>query len=138
MRPLINSDVVATHTTVSHFLGLDMLSLSINQKDAFCAALVVLASASKVPQSQDFILDALAQTFSIFLQLDRALNSNMEISSKLDALKTQKIEFEQAQLAKKQATKQLSELGIEYDAHIECIRAFVEELEKEKEKLTFW
>ena len=72
---------------MSHFLGFDMLSLSINQKDAFCAALVVLASASKVPQSQVFILDALAQNFFVFLTLDRALNSNMEISSKLDALK---------------------------------------------------
>ena len=55
-------------------------------------------------QSKIFILEALVQTSSIFPTLDCALKSNMEISSKLDALKRQKIEFEQAQLAKKQAT----------------------------------
>ena len=31
---------------------------------------------------------------------------------------------------------QLSELGIEYDAHKECIRILTEELEMEKAKLT--
>ena len=56
---------------------------------------MVLASASKVPQSKVFILEALAQTSSIFLTMDRALKSNVEISSKLDALKGKKnIEFE--------------------------------------------
>ena len=85
-------------------LGLDMLYLSTNQKNAFCAALAVLASASKVPQSKVFISKALARTSSVFPALDRALKSNMQISFKLDALKRQKIEFDQAQLAKKQAT----------------------------------
>ena len=55
----------------------------------------MLASASTVPQSNIFILEALAHT-SIFPTLDCALRSNMEISSKLDALKRQKTEFEQA------------------------------------------
>ena len=90
--------MAATHFAVSHFLGLDLLSLSYNQKDAFCAALAVLESASKVPQSKVFISEALTLTSSIFPPLDHALKSNMEISSRLDALKEQKIEFKQANL----------------------------------------
>ena len=72
----------------------------------------------------------------MFPTLDRALKSNLEIFSKLDALKGQKIKFEQAQLAKKQATQRLSELDTEHDAHKVRIRVLTEELEKEKEKLT--
>ena len=89
---------------MSHLLGLDLLSLSTSQNDAFCAALAVLASASKVPQFKVFILEALAQTSYIFLALDSALKYNMEISSKLDTLKRKKTEFNHDQLAKKQAT----------------------------------
>ena len=71
---------------MSRLLVLDLLSLSTNQKDAFCASLAVLASAFKVPQSKVFISEVLAQTSSIFPALDRSLKSNMEISSTLDAL----------------------------------------------------
>ena len=81
---------------------------------------------------------ALTQTSSIFLSLDHALKPSMEISSKLDALKGKKIEFEHALLAKKQATQQLSEVGTKYYAHIKHIRVLTEELEMEKAKLTFW
>ena len=69
---------------MSHFLGLDLLSLSTSQKDAFCVALAMLASTSKVPQSKVFISEALAYTSSIFPALDHALKSNMEISSTLE------------------------------------------------------
>ena len=54
-------DVAAARSTLNHLLGLDLLSLSTNQKDAFCEALAVLASASKVPRSKVFISKALAQ-----------------------------------------------------------------------------
>ena len=47
-----------------------------------------------MPQSKVFISMASTQNSSIFLYLDHALKSNMEISYKLDALKGQKIEFE--------------------------------------------
>ena len=103
-------DVVAARFTMSHLLGLDLLSLSTSQKNAFCAALAVLASTSKVPQSKVFISEALSDTSSVFPTLDRSLKYNMEIFSKLDALKRQKTEFDQAQLAKKQATQWLYEL----------------------------
>ena len=53
----------------------------------------------------------------------------MEISSKLDALKRQKIEFELAQLAKKQATQWLSELCTDCDTKKERIRVLTVELE---------
>ena len=69
-----------------------------------------------MPQSNVFISKALAQNSSIFPTLDCALKSNMEISSKLDALKRQNIEFETAQIVKKQATQRLSEICIEYDS----------------------
>ena len=72
---------------MSHFLVLDLLSLSTSHKDAFCEALIMLASTSKVSQSKVFILESLAQASSIFTALDHALKSNVEISSKLDALK---------------------------------------------------
>ena len=94
---------------MSHLLNLDLLSLSISLKDAFYVALAVLVSASQVLESK------------VFPSLDRSLKSNMEISSKLDA--------------KKQATQQLSALGIKYDAHKEHIRVLIEELEMEKAKL---
>ena len=99
------SDMVTDRSTMSYFLSLDLISLSTSQKNAFYAALVVLVSTSKVPQSKVFISKALTQISSIFPTLDRALKSNMNISSKFDALKGHKIEFEQAQLAKKQATR---------------------------------
>ena len=127
--------MVAAHSTMSHFLGLDLLSLTISQKDDFYVALAVLASTSKVPYSKVFILAALAQTPSISPTLDRVMKSNMEISSKLDALKGQKIEFEQTQLAKKQATQWLSKLDTEYDAHKGRIKVLAEELDMEKAKL---
>ena len=79
--------MVVAHSTVSHFLGLDLLSLSSIHKDVFCAALAVLASASKVPQSKVFISKALAQTSFVFPALDCALKSNMDISSKSYAFK---------------------------------------------------
>ena len=60
----------------------------------------------------------------------------MEISSKLDSLKRQKTEFEQAQLPKKQVKQQLSELCTEYDAKKERNKVLTIELEKEKMKLT--
>ena len=85
--PHSDLDVVASYSTVSHLLGLDVLSLSTSHKDALCVALVVLVLVSKVPQSKVSILEALAQTSSIFPALDRALKFNMKISSKLDALK---------------------------------------------------
>ena len=40
--PPSDSDVVATCSTVSHLLGLDLLSLSTSHNDAFYVALVVL------------------------------------------------------------------------------------------------
>ena len=58
VRPPNDSDVVAAHSIVSHLIGLDLLSLSTSQKDASCAALAVLASTSKVPQSKVFISKA--------------------------------------------------------------------------------
>ena len=136
VRPPSDSDVATTNSIVSHFLSLDLLSLSTSSKDAFCIALAMLASASKMPHFKVFISEALAQSFFVFLALYRSLKSNMEISSKLDALKGQKIEFEQAQLAKKQATQRLSKLGTEYDAHKERIIVLAEELENEKAKFT--
>ena len=96
VRPPSDSDVAATRSNVIHFLGLDLLSFSTIHNDAFCVALAVLALASKVPQSKLFISKALAQSSSVFLALDRAVKSNMEISSKLAALKRQNIEFELA------------------------------------------
>ena len=56
----------------------------------------------------------------------------MEINSKLDSLKGQKIEFEHAHLAKKQATQRLSELSTEYNVHKERIMVLTEEMEKAK------
>ena len=55
VRPPSDSDVAATCSIVSHLLGLDLLSLSTNQNDAFYATLAVLASTSKVPKSKIFI-----------------------------------------------------------------------------------
>ena len=58
MNPLNDLDVAAAHSTVSHLLDLDLLSLSTSQKNVLCIASAVLVSASKVPQSKVFILEA--------------------------------------------------------------------------------
>ena len=115
---------------MSHLLSFFLLYLSTSQNDDFCAALAVLVSASKVSQSKVFTSEALAKNSFVFPALDCALKSNMEISSKLDALKRQKTESDQAQLAKKQATQRLNELCTEYDARKQRINRFTEELEK--------
>ena len=72
---------------MSHLLGLDLLSLHTNQKDGCYVALAMLVLAFEVPQSKVFISKALPQNSFVFPSLDHALKSNMEISSKLDALK---------------------------------------------------
>ena len=77
VHPPSDSYMARSPYTISHLLGLDILSLSTNQNDAFYPVLVVLASPSKVPQSKVFISKALAQTSSVFLALDRALKSNL-------------------------------------------------------------
>ena len=77
MRSPSDSDVAAARFTMSHLLGLDLISLSTSQKDALCAALAMLASASNVPQSEVFISVALAQTSYVFPALNPALKSNM-------------------------------------------------------------
>ena len=41
-RPPTELDVAVTHSTISHLLSLDLLSLSTIQKDAFHAAMAVL------------------------------------------------------------------------------------------------
>ena len=108
--------MVVSHSTVILLLSLDFLHLTSSQKDAFCATLVVLASASQVIESKVFILDSLAQTSFFFPSLDCAMKSSMEISSKLDALIKKKVEFEHMILAKDDNLWKLSELGNEYDA----------------------
>ena len=85
LHPPSDFDNAATHSIVSHFLNLDLLSLSTNHKNALCVALVVLVSTSQVPESKVFISKALGQTSSIFPSMDRALKPNMEISSKMYA-----------------------------------------------------
>ena len=70
MRPLSDSDVTVARFTMSHLLGLDMLSLSTSHKDAFFATLEMLALDSKVSQSKVFISKALAQTSFIFPALN--------------------------------------------------------------------
>ena len=96
MRLPSDSNVVASRFTMSQFHYLDLFFLSTSQKDAFYATLAVLSSNFRVTQSKIFILEALAQTSYVFPTLYHALKSNMEISSKLDALKRQNTKFEQA------------------------------------------
>ena len=115
--PLNDSDVATSCSIVSHFLRLDLLSPSSNQKDAFHVALAMLESISQMCKAKAFISNALAQTSYIFSSIDCAVKSNAEIVSKLDALKEKKVEFDHSLLAKKQATQRLSELGIEYLEH---------------------
>ena len=64
------------------------------------------------------------------------MKSNIEISSTLDTLKRQKTKFDQAQLAKKQASQRLNELCTRYDAQKKRINMLAEEPEKEKMKRT--
>ena len=78
-----------------------------------------------MPHSKVFISEDLAHTSYVFLSLDHALKSNMEISSTLDALKRQKIDFDSAKLAKKQTTQWLNELYTEYDAQKELINMLI-------------
>ena len=55
--PPSDLDVAAPRSILSHLLSLDLLSLSTNQKNAFCGALVVLESASQI-EAKAFIFDA--------------------------------------------------------------------------------
>ena len=93
--------MAAAHSIVSHFLNLDLLSLTISQKDAFYAALALLELTAQVLETTAFISEALAQTSSIFSSKDCAVKSNAEIISKLDALKEKNMDFNHSILAKK-------------------------------------
>ena len=93
--------MATTHSIVSHFLSLDLLSLTTTQRDAFRIALAMLESTSQMPKAKAFILEALAEMSSIFSSLDCAMKLSMETVSKLDALKEKIMEFDHSLLAKK-------------------------------------
>ena len=93
--------MVVVHSTMSHLLSLDLLSLTINQKDAFYATLALLESTTQVLETIAFIYEAFAQTSSIFSSMDCVVKSIVEIVSKLDALKEKNMDFDHSILTKK-------------------------------------
>ena len=96
-RPSTQPDVAAARSTISHFLSLDLFSLSIVQKNAFHAAMVVLQSPSLKPWA--FISRVIHRYLEVFSSIEHVVKENYQVTSELEELRGEKSEYEQSKIS---------------------------------------
>ena len=121
-RSPTKSDVAISHSTISHLLSLDLLSLSTIQKDAFHVAMVVLQSASLNVEAEIFFYGVTHCAPDAFYSIE-----HIGVISKLEKLREKKSEYEQSKLSTDQSIQRLEE---------ERIRLLAKEMKREKHKLS--
>ena len=92
-RPSTESDVVVVHSTISHLLSLDLLSLSIVQKNAFHAAMVVLQFTSLEPEARAFISRVIHHVPEVFSSIKHMVKENAQVISELEKLREKISEY---------------------------------------------
>ena len=135
-KPPIELDIAIAHSTISHLLSLDLLSLSTIQKDAFHAAMAVLQSALLDPEDEIFLYGVTHRAPEVFSSIEPIVKENAQVISELEKLREKKYEYEQSKLSTNQSIQRLEEVKIEYHAQEERIRQLAEEMEQEKAKLS--
>ena len=90
-RPPTKPNVAITRSTISHFLSLDLLSLSISQKDVFHAAMAVLQSASLDREAEIFISGVTHHAPEVFSSIEHVVKENAQVIFELEKLREIKI-----------------------------------------------
>ena len=98
-RPPTEPDVTVVHSNISHLLRLDLLSLSIIQKDAFHAAMAVLQSASLDPEVEIFLYGVTHHALEVFSSIKHVVKKNAQVIYELEKLREKKSEYEQSKLS---------------------------------------
>ena len=75
-RPYAELNVAFAHSTISHLLSLDLLSLSTIQKDAFHAVMAVLQSASLDPKAGIFLSRVTHRASEVFSSIEHVVKKN--------------------------------------------------------------
>ena len=98
-RPPIELDIAVARSTISHLLSLDLLSLSIIQKNSFHVAMAVLQSTSLEPEAGALISRGIHRTLMVFSSIEHVVKENAQMMSKLERLREKKYECEQSKLS---------------------------------------
>ena len=75
-RPHTKLDVVVARSTISHLLSLDLISLSIVQKNSFQAVVAVLQSAYLEPTAGAFISRVIHRDLEVFSSFEHMVKKN--------------------------------------------------------------
>ena len=98
--------------------------------------MVVLQSASLNAEAEIFFYGVTHYAPEVFSSIEHVGKENAQVISKLEKLKEKNSEYEQSKLSTDQSIQRLKEVKIEYHAHEERIRLLVEEVKREKHKLS--
>ena len=82
-KPLTELNVVVARSTISHLLILDLLSLSIVQKNAFHSAMTVLKSTSH-KQAWVFIYGVVQIAPKVFSSIEHVVKENAQVMFELE------------------------------------------------------
>ena len=83
-KPLTELNVVVARSTISHLLILDLLSLSIVQKNAFHSAMTVLKSTSHKPAAWVFIYGVVQIAPKVFSSIEHVVKENAQVMFELE------------------------------------------------------
>ena len=86
-RPPTKLDVAYTRSTISHLLSLDLLSLSIIQKDVFHAVMVVLQSSSLNLDAGTFPSRVTHRAPEVFSFIKHVVKKNAQVISEFEKLR---------------------------------------------------
>ena len=98
-RPPIDLDVAVAYSTISHLLSLNLLSLSIVQKNAFHATMAALQFASLKPETRAFIYGVIKCALKVFSSIEDVVKEDAQVIFKLEELRGKKSKYEQSKLS---------------------------------------
>ena len=77
-KPHTEPDVVVARSTISHFLSLDLLSVSTIQKDAFHEAVAVLQSTSIDHEAEIFLFGVTHHAPEVFSSIEHVVRRTLK------------------------------------------------------------
>ena len=89
-KPLTKPDVVVAHSTISHLLSLDLLSLSTIPKYVFHATMAVLQSTYLNPKDEIFLYGVTHRAPEVFSYIEHVVKENTQVISELEKLREKK------------------------------------------------
>ena len=109
-RPPTEPDVAVSRFTISHLLSLDLLSLSIMQKDAFHVGMAVLPSASFNLEARTFLSGVTHIAPKVFSSIEHVVKKNAQVIFELEKLREKKSEYKQSKLSIDWSIQRLEEV----------------------------